>query len=281
MKVRSAVSGVCGAAMMAALVSPLAAQDAPPPSPTGPVSRVSGDTRLFMRFAQDAAVVSSYWLEGQAFLETGQPPYDAGSGAGDEAELTGASAIFAMNVAEDFEFGGRLGFLHRDPDRASSESGLGDMDIWGKVRIVTDPVQIALGIDVSLPTGDSDKFLGSGETNVGFFGAVRKDFSWVTLAGNLGLRINQDPDFDNVTLEGKNSVLIGVGALFPVGKDFVLNAEWSQESERYDGLKTDSRLLGGVQYRRGSGLTWRGAIATGLSDGAPDTEVRGSVVWIF
>ncbi|MFQ5844920.1 MAG: hypothetical protein ACE5JG_08030 [Planctomycetota bacterium] len=114
-----------------------------------------------------------------------------------------------------------------------------------------------------------------------FFGAIRKDFAHLTLAGNAGFRINQDPDFRRVDLEGESSVLVGAAILFPAGDRLVLSAEWALETERIDGRKNDSRLLGGFEYRPGESLMFRGAVGGGLADGSPDFEAAGSAVWLF
>src|SRR5262245_6971362 len=154
-----------------------------------------------------------------------------------------------MNVAEDFELGARISVVNRNPDNGGGETGLSDLDLWGKFSIVSEPVKISLGLLVTAPTGNSDEFLGTGETNMEFFGGIRKDFSRITLAGNVGVRVNQDPDFDDIEIDGKNSLLFGAGVLIPAGAKLVLSAEWAFETERFEGMKNDSRLMGGAEYR--------------------------------
>jgi len=246
-----------------------------------PPRKIGPESRLFMRFVEDAAIVPSYWLEGRAQLLTNLPAFEDGSGAGNEANRLDAGAVFALNVAEDFEFGARLGVADRDPEGAASKSGLSDMDLWGKFSVVTDPVKSSLGLMLTLPTGNSDKLLGTGETDVEFFGGIRKDFAHLTLVGNAGLRVNQDPDFGDVTIEGKNSVMVGGAVLFPAGDRVVLSAEWAMETERYRGLDNDSRLLGGFEYRQNDSIRFRAGAGGGLSRGAPNLTATGSVIWLF
>jgi len=274
-KVRSTLAGL--GIIAAFLVCPAEAysQSEPPSRKIGP------ESRLFMRFIEDAAIVPSYWLEGRAQLMTNLPAFDDGSGSGNEASRLDVGPVFALNVAEDFEFGARVSLSDRDPEGAASKSGLSDMDIWGKVSVVTDPVKISLGVLLSLPTGNSDKLLGTGETDVEFFGGIRKDFAHLTLVGNAGFRVNQDPDFGDLTLEGKNSVLVGGALLFPAGDRVVLSAEWAFETERYRGLDSDSRLLGGFEYRQNESVRFRAAAGGGISQGAPGFMASGSVVWLF
>lgn len=244
---------------------------------------VDAEHRLFMRFAEDAAIVPSYWLEGQARLDLSLPAISEDVRGAGEADLLTVGPIFAFNVAEDFEFGSRIGMAFRDADTGSSETGLTDLDIWGKIAIVTDPVNIALGILVKLPTADESKLLGTGETDIEFFAGLRKNFTSFTVAGNLGLRINQDPEFDEdvVEVEGKESVLAGLAIIVPVGTSWALTGEWAFETERIEGFKNDSRLLGGAEWRADESFAFRGSLAVGLADGSPDWSATGSAVWLF
>jgi len=243
---------------------------------------VDSEHRLFLRFAEDAAIVPSYWLEGQARLDLSLPAIADERGAG-EADLLSVGPVFAFNVAEDFEFGSRIGLAFRDPDTGGSDTGLTDLDIWGKVAVVSDPVDIALGILVKLPTADESKLLGTGETDIEFFAGLRRNFTSFTVAGNLGIRLNQDPEFDEdvVEVEGKESVLAGLAIIVPVGAKWALTGEWAFETERIEGFKNDSRLLGGVEYRWDESFAFRGSIAGGLADGSPDWGATGSAVWLF
>jgi len=243
---------------------------------------VDAEHRLFLRFAEDAAIVPSYWLEGQARLDLSLPSVDDSGGDG-EADLLAVGPVFAFNVAEDFEFGGRIGLAYWDPDSGDSETGLTDLDVWGKVSVVSDPVSIALGILVKVPTADESKFMGTGELDIEFFAGMRKDFSSFTVAGNLGVRINQDPEFDEdiIELEGEDSVLAGLAIIVPVGAKWALTGEWALETERIEGFKNDSRLLGGVEYRADESFSFRGSLAAGLADGSPDWGATASAVWLF
>ncbi len=244
-------------------------------------SRIDGENRLFVRFVEDAAVVPSYWLEGQVGYRSNEAPFGSGTGAAAEADILQVGPVFAFNVAEDFEFGARVSLAGRDADDAGSDTGVTDLDLWGKVSIVTEPLKIALGVLLTAPTGDEQDLLGTGETDVEFFSAARKDFEHITLAGNVGLRINQDPDFDGLDLEGKNSLLLGAALLFPTTERLALTLEWALETERFDGRKNDARVLGGFDLRTNESLLFRGALGAGTSDGAPDLQLQASAVWLF
>jgi hypothetical protein len=254
------------------------AQDQPAPaSGTGQAA----DHRLFLRYVEDAAVVPSFWLEGQFGLTTNSSGVDSSTRGAGEANLLRLGGVFAFNVAEDFEFGGRIFWLERDPDNGSSDTGLGDMDLWGKIKVATDPVDLTFGLLLSLPTGDEDEFLGTGETNVEFFGGVRQDLSSFSWTAHGAVRINQDPDFPNVSVEGNTSILLGGGAIFPLGKHWALTAETAFETERFEGTDNSWQAGGGFDWRWGEAFMVRAAAFAGLTDGAPDLEAIGSFVWIF
>jgi hypothetical protein len=277
MTLRGRVVTLAVASILAAPAAMALAQTQTPPAATGS----SSSHRLFLRFVEDAALVPSYWLEGQARWQTNTGAFGADEGAASEANTLSATGVFAMNVAEDFEFGGRIGLAHRDPDDGSGETGLTDMDLWGKVSVATDPMAFSVGLLVTAPTGSEDKFLGTGETNVEFFGGVRKALGRVTLAGNLGMRINQDADFDEVELEGQNSLLGGAAVLVEATRNVGLILEYAVESARYEGTGTDARLLGGFDWSVSEQFLVRGGVAGGLSNGAPDVELIGSAAWLF
>lgn len=270
MNARYAVAGLALSATILLASAPALAQSGQPTT-----RKIDGTDRFSIRFVEDAGIVPSYWLEGKATLQTNVPAFDETVQGGGEADLLSVTPVFALNVAEDLEFGARLSLASRNPDNGGRDSGLTDLDLWGKVSVVSDPVKISLGILVTAPTGSRNKFLGTGETNVEFFGGIRKDFTHVTVAGNAGLRINQDPDFPDTMLDGKNSLLLGLGVLIPAGNKVVVSAEWAFETERFAGLRNDSRLMGGVEYRQSESLMYRGAVGGGFPRGLPTSSSPG------
>jgi hypothetical protein len=292
MKRRNMAAGLT--LILVGLIAPslIGAQTAPAPS-----NKIGGENRFLMRFVEDAAIVPSYWLEGQIWFESNRPSYlpvlcddpdhcnelnTSDSETAGQADVMGLTPTFALNVAEDLEFGGRIGFLRRDANGGGTDNGISDLDLWGKISVVSDPVKISLGILLSLPTGEADKLLGTGETEVEFFGGIRKDFARFTVMGNVGARINQDQQFHGSRGNGKNSFLVGAGILFPVSDKVVLSAEWAFETERLDGLENDSRLMGGCEYRFDENFVLRAGVGGGLlTDGSPDFLATGSVAWLF
>jgi hypothetical protein len=252
-----------GAALLAA-AGPAAAQ-------TG--KSITNENRLLQRFAEDGAVTENVWFEGQFRFQSF-----------DRVDAFYLEPILAVNVAEDLELGGRLRLLTADPDPGGSETGLTDLDLYGKIRLSTKPTQLAVGILLKLPTGDETRSLlhGTGETDVGFFAGLRRDFSALSLVANAGLRINQDPDAPPPQQpEGEMSVQLGGAALFPLTAKLAGLLEATFETERIDGAGSDLRLTLGADYRRDESFSARLGAAAGSGDAAPDLELIASAVFLF
>ncbi len=250
-----------------------------PASAQAPEKSAGSEARSFLRFIEDGAIVPSFYLEGQGRYLINQSPL--GDSEVEESNVLILAPVIAFNVAEDFEFGARVGYANRDRDEGGSQSGWTDTEIWGKLSMVTEPMSVSIGIMLTLPTGDENDFLGTGETDVEFFGGIRKDLDRFTFTGHGGMRINQDPDFEDVDLEGKNSWLLGAGMNITATKNLALLIEWAFESERLEDAEQDSRIAGGFYYRLGQRFRLRAAVGVGLSDAAPDTEYLAGAAWQF
>jgi len=100
-----------------------------------------------------------------------------------------------------------------------------------------------------------------------------------TLTAQAGIRFNDDGKIGGTELDGQTSSMFGVGAIVPLNDRFTLVGETRFESERFEshgsGTENDFRVLGGVNWHGlGRGM-FRGAVAFGLADGAPDLQVIG------
>jgi hypothetical protein len=248
---------------------------APSASAQAPASKaITNEDRLFQRFVEDGAVTENVWFETQFRYQSF-----------DKATVAYLEPTVAVNVAEDIELGGRIRLLTADPDGGSTETGFSDMDVYGKIRLSTKPTQTALGVLLKLPTGDEKKspFHGTGEMDVAFFGSVRHDFHALTLVGNAGLRINQDPDFPRPPneREGETSIQLGGAALFPLTIRVSGVIEASFETKRFNDAGSDFRVTLGANYRRNEGFSARFAGAGGNGASAPDLELIASAVFLF
>ena len=237
-----------------------------------------GADRLFDRFIEDGEVISGGWLEGRLFFEN----WSAG-------ERYGFGPFAAFSLAQDFEFGFAFAGMVADPEIGGSNSGLSDLALYGKVRLMEVPFVLSVGGMMTLPTGDERRGLGLGEASLEGFTGFRWYFDSVTLVANAGLRLNQDTDVPLLeggfpgplgATEGEISVLAGGGVIFLLSERWDFTTELAYESRRYRGQDADLRLTMGAAYRVGSAI-FRGALTGGLRDGAPDFGLLGGAVLRF
>jgi hypothetical protein len=241
---------------------------------------VDGDDRLLTQFVKDGEVVTRGWLEGRSVFE--------GWDDGDRAAL---GSLLAFTFASDFEVGLAFAGLWVDPDRGDSQEGFSDTQVFGKVRLIEKPVVLSVGTVISIPTGDEDEGLGTGEVDMEFFGAIRRAWRPMTLVANAGFRVNQDPDVRLLPggfpsdspggeIEGEISGVLGAGLIFLQGERWSYQVELSFESKRYEGHDSDLRFTPGVFFRTAR-TSLRAGVSIGLSDGAPDYSLLGSAVFRF
>ena len=234
-------------------------------------SRTPGTDRLFLGFAKDASLADQQWWEGQLEITD----HDA-------LETVAVNLVFALRPVDRFEFGGKVGFADSDlpgPFDSLEGSGATDLDLWGKYELgsLDDGSDLAVGIVLTVPTGDDAAGLGRDSFNIGAFLSSRKAMDGFELVGHIGANFNGDGRIFGVDLDGKVSAELGAGLVFPMSEEFSLIAEAQVETEQYkdagDIGDTDTRVLGGIDWKLGSHGMLRGAVAFGLTDGAPDTQL--------
>ncbi|MFQ5718744.1 MAG: hypothetical protein ACE5IK_04265 [Acidobacteriota bacterium] len=255
---------LCAAAFLSA--SPVSAQD------------LAGDEHRFIQiFIEDAAIVENGWVEGQ-FRWQDLDQFDSRISFG---------PVVAFSPVDRLEVGGRFDFVNLDFGR-DSESGISDTTVYGKWQIFRNPIEFTIGGELSLPTGDEDDRLGTGEVDAAIFGAVRKNFDEAYVTGHFGFRANQDADVGSnlgpglaVNLDGKASVFLGAAVMIPRGDRWAVSGELTVETERYE--QTDSAIeftVGGYWFA-GNNLTFRAGVGLGLADASPDLEVVAGIVGHF
>lgn len=233
----------------------------------------SSADRLFLGFVPEAAVTRNQWWEGQ-FEFTDHSALDV-------YLLRG---VVAFQPWKRWEMGARVGFGNTDtPAGVADGTGATDLDAWAKYYIGRsgDATEFAAGGLVTVPTGDDAAGLGSDAFSVGGFGSLRHRFERFILSVHAGVRFNGDGRMFDVEMNGKASPLVGVGMIFPRSDRVTLVAEATFEGERFDGADSDMRALGGVNWRLFNRGMFRGAIAVGLTDGAPDAQLLGAYAWTF
>lgn len=269
----------------AALVSavPASAQtEDPPPTPRrrAPATATSGADRLFLSFAEEAAVIDTQWWEGQfEYLD------------GDGLDATIGRIVIAMQPFSRVEVGGRVGFGSTDtPPSLPDGSGATDLDVWGKWHLGTAnrDTDFALGALVTVPTGDDTAGLGNDSFDLEAFGSVRYRLDAVILSGVAGVRVNGDGQRfggkdspQGFETQGKTSTLIGAGALYPLSDTLTLAGELRMETERFENADSDLRFLAGANWRPFNRGILRGAVALGVTDGAPDAQLLAGYAYVF
>ncbi len=243
-------------------VTPLAAQTS---------SRTPTTDRLFLGFAKDASLADQQWWEGQLEISSH-----------DILDTVAAKLVFAVRPVERFEFGGIVGFADSDlptPLNSLEGSGATDLDLWGKYELgsLEDGTDLAVGLTVTIPTGDDSAGLGRDSFDAGVFFSSRKAMNGFDLVGHVGANFHGDGRILGVDLDGKVSAELGIGFIFPMSSTISLVAEGHLETKQYKNTgdlgDTDTRILGGADWKLGGNGMLRAALALGLTDGAPDTQL--------
>lgn len=226
----------------------------------------SGSDRFFLNFAPDATVVDRQWWEGQLELARGN-----------QVDLTILRLVGAFQPIDNWEFGGRVGFgSSSTPPDVRDGSGATDLDLYGKYYFGgsgDNDTEFAVGAEITVPTGDDAAFLGTDAWSLGIFGSLRQALRTMVISANLGLRATGDGEIGLNPVEGETSGFLGIGFLFPISDALTVVAEGIAESERFEGAGTDSRLLGGINWRVTARGQVRAALSVGLTDGAPDAQI--------
>ena len=262
-----------------AVVAPAAfAADAEtvPESRATPTEHSGIADRLFLAFSQDAAIVRSQWWEGQIEFADGS--------SGIPVDVLLVRGNVAFRPVRSLEVGGRVGFGKSSaPGTAPDGTGATDLDIYGK-WVFEDAVSntdFTVGLLFTVPTGDDTAGLGFNAFSTQLFGGVRYRLENVVLGGHVGFRYNGDGKFQGFDLPGKNSFELGVSALFPLANEVSFLGEAQYESARFEnpipgsslGSNAATQVLAGVNWTAFPRGTIRGAVAAGLTDGAPDFRV--------
>lgn len=185
------------------------------------------------------------------------------------ANLDDASGIFAgaqgaFWLSEDFEVGGRWGFLSIDPENFDSESGISDLALYGRYRLglAIDDTETAVGLVTTLPIGSED--VGQSNFDLQAFGALRYTTAdGIAVLGQMGI------DSQEVGDDRELGILLGGGTIIPVTEELAAIAEL-QLTTAID----YAAISAGVDYELPPGGHLRAALLLGIDDAAPDAELR-------
>ncbi len=218
-------------------------------------SATKDDVRFFQHFQRDAAQSSVVYVEG------------SGSYAKyDDSDLSATAFVVqgGIPLAANIEVGLGGGFVRVKPENGSSESGLADIEIVGKYHVRDQGNnRVTVGASLTLPIGDED--IGQGDTDIGFFGAIRHPVDNKTVVmGMAGLNFEEQGDDDRET-----SFQLGGGVIYQVDRQLHLSGEL--------GLHTEGdrmALTAGADYQTQGRGRLRGAVLLGLDDGSPDLMLQ-------
>jgi hypothetical protein len=149
-----------------------------------PASSALTDVHLFQSFFHDAPVAKSPFV---------QPTFGFASSSVDYGKKSYTTTVMdigamgAIPAGKKFDIGAEVYFENMKPEEGDGESGLTDLDVYGKYNFKQDKKQILSGgASISLPIGKEE--LGYSAMNFGFFGAYRTLLaSGMVITANAGL----------------------------------------------------------------------------------------------
>lgn len=113
-------------------------------------------------------------------------------GLGDRVEL-GLDLPFVMQQQINFQIPASCVPGADNCNKFQEEVGVGDLVFYGKYKhLFTEQWAGALGLEMSIPTGDEDKLMGSGELGLNPFLSTRYQSGRIAVGGHLGFMLNTD-----------------------------------------------------------------------------------------
>lgn len=150
----------------------------------------------------------------------------------------------------------------------TNQSGLGDLVASVGYRLVDDRLaglQVVLGGRIKLPTANASYGLGTGRTDVGAVGTIRKRFADGWVYGEGGYLVVGDPD----GVDLRNAVLWGVGGGRRVtGRLYVLASAYGNTALLRE-FRAPIEVGAGIGVRLGTRMNFTLVPAIGLSDASP------------
>lgn len=151
----------------------------------------------------------------------------------DAKELTLATEL-TYGFTDDWEAGVELPFIFRNPATGRTVSGIGDVEVGTRYRLLDfdQPVALVAGLGLSLPTGSRPKDLGEGRVAIEpslevsrWFGKLNAmvSFAWRRAVSNAGDEPRDEFEYN-------------VALVYPVGEFFVAlegNGESNTDATKY------------------------------------------------
>ena len=241
---------------------------------------LGGDHRLLLSFVEDGAIVHKAWFEAGA-------RWDRFADGDDGSGMVTA----AFRYGRDVEAGLIAGVRHRSRDAGAvlygstvaesfSATGLWDLLVYGKYRVLRSPIELAVGAALVIPLAHGDSGLTSGALQGEGFAALRKSFTRGSLIGHAGIA-TAGAARQGSEADGRSAIAAGVGGLIPMAPLWVFIAEVDYDGAGFEGDGSSTRGLVGVDWRPTENVVARGGVAAGLSDGAPNIVALVSMAFGF
>ena len=223
-------------------------------------SNTKDDVRFFEHFFDDAAVVKSMHVEAFGIYADS-----------DTADAFVIGAQGGMPINSQLDVGARWAFISADGDNGGSESGISDIDLWGRYQLKSQSkANITVGGTLTVPIGDED--IGQDRLNFGGFAAARMPLNnGMVVMGSVGLNFVEGFDDDR-----ELSIHLGGGAIYQLNSQTHVTGEVGIDTE-----EDYFALTGGIDHKISSAGRIRGALVVGLDDGAPDFALQGGFLLNF
>ena len=200
---------------------------------------------------------------------------------GDDEEGTTLLVSPIHGATEDTEFFLKLPYILGRRDNPSEVDGWGDISFIMKHLVITEGDKIPaflVRMAIKLPTGDKEKGLGTGDTNVGFLGALTKGFGPSTVHLNLGYTFvgDQNQGGDN------NEVNYGIAGEYDIGKKTKVVGEiYGLYHPDYKAREIERRALLGLAHRLNDTFTVDFAGKRGIEAASDEYGFIGGVTITF
>jgi hypothetical protein len=171
-------------------------------------------------------------------------------------------------VANDYDVSVAVPLLRMSDDLSAEETGLGDVIVRGGLSNLyrnSNGLTLDASVSIKFPTADENKNLGSGETDLGGFISLRKQWSSFATTLGAGYILVGDPagvDYNDVTL-----VSLGVSKRLSRGGMF---ASLDTRSAVISGTDDPREFGVGGYYVIDAHNALSGSAFVGLSDGSAD-----------
>jgi hypothetical protein len=138
--------------------------------------------------------------------------------------------------------------------------------------------------ELSLPTGDESRGLGSGEFNYDLRLRAQKTWGWFTAIGNVGYTFVTDPEYGGMTFSKENVWLLTFAQEYQIAEKTKLLSEIYLVSREEPGEPNRLAASIGFKHKLRDNLSVHGAIGKSIREGnrgGPDLRVYAGLKWEF